>query len=497
MAIEGSLEIFQLPEILQMISVQRKTGILTVQGESDIVAISFKDGQVVAADALNQTVEEGLGQILASQGLVSPKDFAAVSAEHEGGGKRLLDLLLEHGHVDRGQLLEALRHQTYRLLLQLLGWQQGEFKFYSGDEVAYEEGFYAISVEELLIRSLSDLGDDGQGSGPPDLAAVYEKVQGGPPIRYLGQDGSVADASGVWIAGEDRPLVERLDGRTTAGAIASDTGVGEYRALFSLYKLLRAGAVRQVAARTGPARPLVAPPQPARATAPSPPARSAPLPAAAPAAPPATRTPAQFPARASAASAAPAPREKREELPEIGHSHAPPAPPAPARGRRVVVPHPSVPPRPSPLSVWVPRIVALAAGVALCFAPAIAPRHLLLPFPWQQHARATLERNQRAAYYMQIDRAARSYFLLEGHYPDGLQELVGLDLLSPRQLYDPAGHRLAYSAEEVSYEVQPIIGGEPVADLGAREAISGDFLLDPDFLDLPERAEKPPLVLLD
>src|ERR1044072_6722772 len=61
MAIEGSLETCQVPEILQMISAQRKTGILTVQGEADIVTISFKDGHVVAADALNQTGEGGGG----------------------------------------------------------------------------------------------------------------------------------------------------------------------------------------------------------------------------------------------------------------------------------------------------------------------------------------------------------------------------------------------------------------------------------------------------
>src|SRR5262245_44097923 len=173
MAIEGTLETFQLPEILQMISAQRKTGILTVQGENDIVAVSFKDGQVVAADALNQTVEEGLGQILASQGLVSPRDFAAAASEHDGGSKRLLDLLLERGFVQRGQLLEALRLQTYRLLLQLLRWQQGEFKFYSGEEVAYEEGFHAISIEELLIRSLSDLGEEEEPGKQPDLEVAY------------------------------------------------------------------------------------------------------------------------------------------------------------------------------------------------------------------------------------------------------------------------------------------------------------------------------------
>ena len=62
MAIEGNLEVFQLPEILQMIAAQRKTGILTVQGESDIVAVSFKDGQVVAADALGTGVVLDHGQ---------------------------------------------------------------------------------------------------------------------------------------------------------------------------------------------------------------------------------------------------------------------------------------------------------------------------------------------------------------------------------------------------------------------------------------------------
>src|SRR5688572_9899294 len=267
MAIEGNLEVFQLPEILQMIAAQRKTGILTVQGESDIVAVAFKDGQVVAADALNQTVEEGLGQVLASQGLVNPRDFAAVSAEHEGGGKRLLDLLLEHGHVHRAQLLDALRLQTYRLLLQLLRWEAGDFKFYSGEEVAFEEGFYAISVEELLIRSLSDLGDDGgQGAALPDLDTAYELVPGGHPIRYAGDGRGDPEGSGVWLGPEDRALVEGLDGSKSARELAASTGLGEYRVLFTLYRLLRGGAARAVTRLAHPlvgARPPLAPaPQP-------------------------------------------------------------------------------------------------------------------------------------------------------------------------------------------------------------------------------------------
>ncbi len=479
MAIEGSLETFQLPEILQMISAQRKTGILTVQGESDIVAISFKDGHVVAADALNQTVEEGLGQILASQGLVSPRDFAAVSAEHDGGGKRLLDLLLERGLVERGQLLEALRLQTYRLLLTLLRWDQGDFKFYSGDEVAYEEGFYAISIEELLIRSLSDLGDDGQVGGPPDLATAYERVPGTPAIRYVGQDGAGApEGTGLWIAAEDRPLVDRLDGKTPAGKLAEETGVGHYSALFTLYKLLRAGAVRPVVTKG--------------AAAPAPPARGA---SASPAAPrplaPAPPTPARPVAVPAPAPVANAPAEA---LPDVEEA---PAPAPSGRVRKMVLPRDAAPSRPSPLAVAAPRLAALLVGIVVFASPWFAPRSLLLPYPWQDTARSSLERNQRSAQYLQIDRAARTFFLLEGHYPDGLQELVTLNLLSPLALADPAGRRLAYSAENLAYELQPVEGGAPIPELGVREAITGDFLLDPDFLDLPEKSERPPLVLLD
>src|SRR3954465_357601 len=158
MAVEGTLDLFKLPEILQLVSQQKKTGILTVQGQQDIVAISFLNGRIVAADALNQTLEEGLAQILLKEGMISAPDLARAASEHQASGGRLIDLLAERRYVERAQLLEALRIQTSRLLEQLLRWSQGDFKFYSGDEVSYEEGFEPISVEELLINAAPGIG---------------------------------------------------------------------------------------------------------------------------------------------------------------------------------------------------------------------------------------------------------------------------------------------------------------------------------------------------
>src|ERR1700740_1793597 len=147
MSVEGSLDPFSLPESLQLIAQQGKTGILTIQGQEDIVAISFLSGRIVAADSLAHTVEQGLSQVLASEGLLSSAQLARAHAEIRAGGGRLLDLRVERRYLTRKQLLGALRLQTARQVEALLRWRQGDFKFYGGDEVSFEEGFEPIAVE--------------------------------------------------------------------------------------------------------------------------------------------------------------------------------------------------------------------------------------------------------------------------------------------------------------------------------------------------------------
>ena len=74
---EGDLRDKQLAAALRSIGRKRRTGILTVQGREEIIAFSFSDGSIVGADALNQSLEHGLGEVLSSQGLSSFPYLAA------------------------------------------------------------------------------------------------------------------------------------------------------------------------------------------------------------------------------------------------------------------------------------------------------------------------------------------------------------------------------------------------------------------------------------
>src|SRR5918999_4840367 len=382
MAVEGTLDLFKLPEILQVISQQRKTGILTVQGQQDIVAISFLNGRIVAADALNQTLEEGLSHVLLKEGMLGAQDLARASAEHQSAGGRLIDLLVERRYLERSQLLEALRLQTFRLLEQLLRWSQGDFKFYSGDEVSYEEGFVPIPVEELLIQAV-------QNEAAPE------------PVR--------------------------------------------------------------------PAQPAVAGSRPSPSAPPTPPSRPA---AMRPISPPAE------PVQAAVPRAAAQPKPAPVVAPPV---LLPPEPEVSGPFRRMrVEPRPD----PTPPRAWVGRALAVLLAGLMAVSLIRVPNVLLLPFPWQQRERQGLAREQRAALYLKIDQAAKTWFLLQGRFPDRLQELVAAGLLSADDLEDSEGHRLLYAASEESYTLDPVERGRPVSGAGASEAITGNFLLDPEFLNV-------------
>lgn len=475
MALEGDLTVFRLPDILQMVAQQQKTGILTVQGEHDILAVSFLHGEIVAADALNQNFEEGLGEVLASQGVVRPEDFARVSEGHRSSGQRLADYLVDRGVISRFQLLSALRQQTYRLLLQVLRWSEGEFKFYSGEEVSFEEGVTPISVEELLMRSIGDLMGEGTLSGTlPHGFVAYERLPTSRVTRLLGRDGDLPgeDPNEVWLSADEERILDRLDGRTTASQVAESSGLGEYKTLYSLFRLLQAGLVRPRSAQEsiGPHAPAVS---------------AVPVAPAVPGAAGASGLPVS-----PALDAEKPPAPERKGKPERKALRSAPA-------EEIALPEESPASAQGALVGRLLGVGCLAALVGMFILAYSQSTRLLFPYPWMRSDRATFERQERLAQALLIDRAARTHFLLEGAYPIRLEELVARQMIPASALSISSGEVLGYKAEALSYTLQlpgqASSGGVPALT----ETISGDFAVDPDFFRGLKEEEGIPLVLLD
>jgi len=461
MAVEGTLDLFRLPEILQVISQERKTGILTVQGVDDIIAVSFLQGRIVAADALNATTEEGLGTVLAEEGRVPESVLQRLASRAEMEGVRLADLLVSEGHLDRKGLLEALRAQTAKLLRSLLDWRRGEFKFYGGDEVSYEEGFRSIGVDELLLASLEDRAAEEEQEVPA-LETRLRRLEPDRPVRVRaatglqGTQGGVETDSAVWVTPTEQRLLDAVGPTRTVEEVATEAEVTPERARYLLYRFVREGLVTPVTSSEGRA----ARPRPARAGRPAP-----------------ERPVEVAPESPQVPASSPAPRRK------------------PATGARV-----AAKPRSGLALRLQAAVLASVVAVLMVGASSVTWVAFLLPFPWLQAERAEMHGERDTARLLEIDQAAKTYFLLEGHFPDDLRELVALGLLEPRDLVDSRGRRLAYVAQERSYHVHAVVPGAAADEEETfHEGIGGNFLLDPDFLTDARNppGTTPPLVLLD
>lgn len=234
---EGDLRVSPLPLVLQRIAGEDSTGILTIQGEVDIVAVSFLDGAVVAADALNQTVEDGLGAVLARRSLISPTEFQALAAEHQGGGEGSLgDMIVRRGLVTRDQLLEALREQTSGLLLELMSWEEGEYKFYPGDEVSYEEGTVPLTVEEVLVGAIAAGDGEEPQADLPDIHAVYRALPPSAPVRTIDDEDHAEGDHVLWLTQDEMRLWRLADGVQSAQSVA--VGMDVHKLQYALHRLL-------------------------------------------------------------------------------------------------------------------------------------------------------------------------------------------------------------------------------------------------------------------
>ena len=96
MALEGTIKDFGLPDIFQLIGLQKKTGVLRLNNESDEVVIAFKDGMLVSADSKNKRLEERLGTRLVRSGVITEersRQAAIVAAQSVAGVQKVHDHL--------------------------------------------------------------------------------------------------------------------------------------------------------------------------------------------------------------------------------------------------------------------------------------------------------------------------------------------------------------------------------------------------------------------
>src|SRR5688500_18183971 len=155
MALEGTIKDFGLPDIFQLIGLQRKTGILTLKNAKDQVTVSFENGMVVAADSSTKRLEDRLGNVLVKQGKLTKERLEEALTTQKATLQRLGHVLTTQNYITEEDLKEAIQVQVSQLVFKVFRWRDGEYHFAPTDTVDYDrENFSPMSADFILMEGI-------------------------------------------------------------------------------------------------------------------------------------------------------------------------------------------------------------------------------------------------------------------------------------------------------------------------------------------------------
>jgi tetratricopeptide (TPR) repeat protein len=234
MAIRGSLKEASLPDVLQLLSMGKKTGCLSVSHRSNFGSIFFAAGRISYATIVNR--RDRLGDMLVKTSVISQEELdAAIQAQSRQRDRRLGEILVAQGAISREQLHQCIRVQIEEAVYFLFTWAQGTFNFEPDVLPEAQDMLVSISPESLLL----------EGARRVDEWELIEKKVPSFDIVFE-VDRSRLMAAEVELTEEQRAVLELVDGFRDVQQIIDESGFVEFEAGKALYGLLSAGFIIRV-----------------------------------------------------------------------------------------------------------------------------------------------------------------------------------------------------------------------------------------------------------
>ena len=210
MSFNGDLEHFPLVDVIQLLHMTSKTGILYLKsskGESQLV---FHEGFFVSANHLNNSVR--IGKVLVDMNAISQEALnKALSEQKEAGKSRkpLIATLIEQCTIDKETAFKGLETLIEMTIVEVLTWANGTFsldisKEYVSDEYRY---FPEKLNQEILLNAQGILMDS--------LRIYDEKMRDGTLSKIFFTDENGCDAG-------ESPVADSTPEHITADLLGLD-----------------------------------------------------------------------------------------------------------------------------------------------------------------------------------------------------------------------------------------------------------------------------------
>jgi CheY-like chemotaxis protein len=155
MSLEGKLEELGLGEILQIVSLSRKTGILSLSSKGMDGSVFFRQGLVVKA--YSSAYQHSLGDVLLKSGVIDLTMLRKSLAfqQENGFSERLGEILVKNFGISQEIIADVVREQIEHIVFSLFDWSTGTFKFVVQNSIDTVENTKMDPLQYMLDQGLN------------------------------------------------------------------------------------------------------------------------------------------------------------------------------------------------------------------------------------------------------------------------------------------------------------------------------------------------------
>lgn len=234
MALKGNLRDFSTTQLLNLISLARKTGTLTIEGREQ-AQMSFREGKLVYASMGESG--SNLAQILQRAGKLSEEQSRIIQARAQGtGDKQLGHLLIQAGYVTQSDIIQSVRQHVLDIVYKLFTWVEGLFRFDANRLPPTDRITIPIDLESVIMEGSRRLKE-------------WERLQEELPnldISLRFTDRPDARLRNINLTVEEWRVVSFINPRNTVRQIAQANNLSEFQIRRIVYGMLQAGLVQIV-----------------------------------------------------------------------------------------------------------------------------------------------------------------------------------------------------------------------------------------------------------
>ncbi len=263
MALEGTIKDFSPFDIMELINIKQKTGLLFMTAESgETITLGFDKNGLVMAQSSEMSEDMMLGRILVKSGKISEQERDKALELQKGTLDRLGYILCQKKYCTEEDISRSLQVQIKRIFYNLLHWKEGIYIFEPRDSIDYFHEFVKpVYVKPMSIKGLLMEGALMIDEWPriekviKSLNNCYKKL----PLPEMDDDNEVdefdffgneePEGNQKKLNSTEKIIYELLDGEKTIKEIVEYTLLSEFVVCKTIYDLFHKKLVEEVGSK--------------------------------------------------------------------------------------------------------------------------------------------------------------------------------------------------------------------------------------------------------